>query len=84
MSARTTCLLLAPVWMGFFGGAAFERPAEGLLVALGGYVVLFGNGKPARQRLTIQLFVAAGLLTSVAVGMLVAGDLPLIFSSTWS
>src|SRR5699024_10940989 len=53
----------------------FARPVDGLLVALGGYVVLLENGQPARERLSIQLFVATGLLASVALGMLVAGSL---------
>lgn len=74
MSVRTTALLVAPVWIGFLGGAASGRPADGLLVALGGYIVLFGNGQPVRQRLPIQLFAAAGLLASVAFGMLVGGS----------
>ncbi|MGH8141368.1 MAG: hypothetical protein ACREU2_02430 [Steroidobacteraceae bacterium] len=60
MSVRTTALLLAPVWIGFLGGVACGRPTDGLLVALGGYIILFGNGQPARRRLPVQVFATAG------------------------
>lgn len=76
MSVRTTALLLAPVWLGFAGGALLGRPLDGLLAALGGYIVLFGGGEPPRPRLHTQLFVAAGQLAALALGMSVA-------HSTW-
>jgi hypothetical protein len=74
MSARTTALLLAPVWAGLLVGAIVRRPLDGLLVALGAYIVLFGGGQPGRARLRIHLFATAGLLTCIALGMSVVGS----------
>ncbi len=72
MTVRTTALLLAPVWLGLAGGAIAGRPLDGLLVALGGYVTLFGTGHPAGPRLRIHLFASVGMLSCVAVGMMAA------------
>ena len=80
MARRTTLLLCAPVWLGLIGGTALGAPIQGVLVALGAYVVLFGAGQPLRPRLRAYAIAAVGLLASVALGMVVAPSLP----GTWA
>ena len=75
MSVRTTTLLVTPVWTGFIGGALLGRPLDGLLVALGSYIVLFAGSQPAGRRLRIHLFAAAGLLACITLGMVVGRSL---------
>lgn len=50
------------------------RPLEGLLVALGAYIVLFGGGQPLRARLRAYTIAGLGLLGSVALGMAAGGS----------
>lgn len=74
MSRRTTLLLVSPVWFGFIVFTALGRPLEGLLVALGAYIVLFGGGQPLRARLRAYTIAGLGLLGSVALGMAAGGS----------
>lgn len=74
MSRRTTLLLVSPVWFGFIVFTALGRPLEGLLVALGAYIVLFGGGQPLRARLRAYAIAALGLLGAVALGMAAGGS----------
>ncbi|GAA4889337.1 hypothetical protein GCM10025789_02160 [Tessaracoccus lubricantis] len=73
-------MLLLPVWGGLIVFTALGQPLQGLLVALGGYIVLFGGGRPLRPRLRAYALAAVGLLTAVAVGMVVAGSSLLILA----
>lgn len=58
-------------------GSAFTgRFLEGLLIALGTYVVLFGGIPRRRHRAMVMVAAAVGLILSVCLGIVTAGSLP--------
>ncbi|WP_095205197.1 FUSC family protein [Mesorhizobium carmichaelinearum] len=67
---RTT----APVFLALIGFSVAGKFLEGLLVALGAYIGLFGAGQPARQRLTTFVWATGLMLGAISLGALVASS----------
>lgn len=77
MPWRDNLRLVAPVFVALIGFTVAGELLDGLLVALGAYIVLFGAGQPGRRRLRTFLVVAALMLASITCGVAAAGSLTL-------
>ncbi len=74
MERLVNARLLAPVWLALIGFSLAGSFVDGLLVALGAYIVLFGAGQPPKRRLLTFATCAVMLLLSITCGMLAAGS----------
>ena len=77
MSWQDNLRLIAPVYLALIGFSMAGQFIHGLIVALGGYIVLFGGGQAARLRLKVYLAVSALMLLAVTLGVLSAASFPL-------
>lgn len=76
MSLADRLRLGLPTIVILVGSAFMGRFLDGLLVALGTYVVLFGGIPRRRHRTEVMVAAAAGLVLSVCLGIDTAGSLP--------
>ena len=77
MNWQNNLRLLAPVLLALVGFSLAGQFINGLLVALGAYIVLFGGGQPGRLRLKVYLIASGFMLASTSLGVLAAGAFPL-------
>lgn len=73
MGRLVNARLVAPVWLALIGFSIAGRFLDGLLVALGAYIVLFGAGQPGKRRFFTFVTCAGLLLVAITCGVLAAG-----------
>lgn len=64
--------LVAPVFTALVGFTAAGNSLDGILVALGAYIALFGAGQPGRRRLKTFGMMSALMLAPIGCGAAVA------------
>ncbi|QPC94847.1 FUSC family protein [Mesorhizobium sp. INR15] len=69
-----TLRVTAPVFLALIGFSVAGKFPEGLIVALGAYIVLFGVGQPAQRRLITFVWAAGLMLGAISLGALVASS----------